>query len=110
MENLMSYCGLMCSTCPAYIATINNDDELRKKTADEWSKSFSPDIKAEDINCKGCKSDTVFGYCSICEIRSCSRNNSYSSCAECSSFGCDKLESIHKYAQEARERLENLRR
>ena len=31
MEDLIAYCGLNCKTCEAYIATINDDDEMRKK-------------------------------------------------------------------------------
>ena len=30
-------CGLDCENCAARIATVNNDDELREKTAKEWS-------------------------------------------------------------------------
>ena len=34
MDKLIACCGLDCRKCDAYIATMNNDDNLRKKTAD----------------------------------------------------------------------------
>jgi hypothetical protein len=106
MEEILGYCGLLCNNCDAYKATVGNDNELREKTADEWRKAFNPDIKAEDINCLGCKSDVVFGYCKVCEIRACSSEKSLENCGSCSSFSCDKVEGILKHAPDARERLE----
>lgn len=38
MNQMMAYCGIMCDECPAYKATVDNNDELRKKTAGQWSK------------------------------------------------------------------------
>lgn len=110
MNKMMAYCGLLCSECPAYIATVNNDAVLREKTAAEWSKNFKADIKADDINCLGCKSQgTVFSHCNICEIRACSKDNQLNNCAECVNYGCGKLETVLQYVPEARERLEKLK-
>ncbi|MCX8131916.1 MAG: DUF3795 domain-containing protein [Clostridia bacterium] len=109
MSEIIAYCGILCNECPGYKATVQNDDSLREKTAEEWKK-FSPDIKAEDINCLGCKSDTVFGYCKVCEIRACGMEKELENCAGCSSYGCDKLESFLKNVPEVRERLEKLRK
>ncbi|MGM9794578.1 MAG: DUF3795 domain-containing protein, partial [Candidatus Cryptobacteroides sp.] len=33
MNELIGYCGLDCGQCDARIATVNNDDELRARTA-----------------------------------------------------------------------------
>ena len=33
MENKIAFCGLDCEECEARKATINNDDELRKKSS-----------------------------------------------------------------------------
>ena len=38
MNELIAYCGLNCETCNARIATIQNNDELRRKTAKLWSE------------------------------------------------------------------------
>jgi hypothetical protein len=109
MKDIIAYCGLLCNECPAYKATIYNDNELREMTAKEWRKMFNPDIKAEDIICLGCKSDLVFGYCKVCEIRVCSSEKSLETCVGCDSYGCDKLDEFLQHAPKAKERLEKLR-
>ena len=43
MRNMIAYCGLDCEKCDAYLATINDDQALREKTAKLWAelnKSF----------------------------------------------------------------------
>ena len=40
MEKLIACCGLNCATCDARIATIKNDDYLRKQTAEKWQKQY----------------------------------------------------------------------
>jgi len=96
---MIAYCGIKCSECPAYIATVTNDDSLREKTAKEWSKMFGGEIKPSDINCMGClaKEGAVFGHCSVCEIRACGMEKEVENCAYCGDFMCEKLEkfSVH---------------
>ena len=55
MKEFIAYCGLDCETCEARIATINNDNELRRKVAEEWSKLNNVEITPEMINCSGCR-------------------------------------------------------
>lgn len=51
------YCGLNCEDCPVFIATINNDDDLRRETAKEWSERYAPflekELRPEDMYCSG---------------------------------------------------------
>jgi hypothetical protein len=105
MSEMMAYCGLLCSECPAYKATVADDMALRKETAENWSKMFGADIKTEDINCLGCESDTLFGHCKICEIRACAKEKAVEDCGRCDSFACAKVEGILKHDGAARERL-----
>ena len=37
MENIIAFCGIECSTCPAFIAHKTDDDDLRKKTNPGYS-------------------------------------------------------------------------
>jgi Protein of unknown function (DUF3795) len=70
MEKLIACCGLDCTTCDAYKATILDDNELRAKTAAIWREQFSPDITDEMINCTGCRQEGAkFAHCFQCEIR-----------------------------------------
>ena len=50
MKKIIACCGIICSECPAYIAFKNDDDELRAKTAKQWSEEIKADIKPENIN------------------------------------------------------------
>ena len=36
MKRMIGYCGLDCEKCDAYLATINDDQALREKTAKLW--------------------------------------------------------------------------
>ena len=73
MKDMIGYCGLDCEKCDAYIATVNDDQALREKTAKLWAKLNNAPILPEHINCEGCRMSgvkTVF--CEhICEIRKC---------------------------------------
>jgi hypothetical protein len=112
MEKLISVCGLNCSECGAFIAEKNSDDELRRKTAEEWSKAFKSDIKAEDVRCSGCTSTAgvVFNYCRICEIRACGRKHEVANCAACPDYSCDKLTAFFAMAPAAKANLEEIRK
>jgi len=110
-KKLIAACGLTCSECPAYIATQKNDDALRAATAKKWSEMFKADIKAEDINCDGCSTDSprLFNYCATCEIRKCAREKKAATCAACLEYSCKKLDEFLAQVPEARKVLEALR-
>lgn len=92
-EKLSSVCGLDCKKCLAYIATINNDDELRAKTAAEWEKAYGHKFRVEDINCVGCtvKEGVHGGYCHACPLRACALLKDVANCFTCGDFAvCQK--------------------
>ena len=96
MKYMMGYCGVECSKCPAYIATINNDDSLRRQYAAEQSEFYGIEIAPEKINCVGCCDDGEhLGYCSMCEIRDCCRKRGLVTCAECPEYVCDELDKVY---------------
>ena len=59
MNPFIAYCGLDCEACEARLATIGDDDGLRKKVAKLWSDLNSVEITPEMINCMGCRTDGV---------------------------------------------------
>ncbi len=85
MKDLIGYCGLDCEKCDAYLATINNDQALREKTAKLWAELNNAPILPEHINCNGCRVDgvkTVFCE-NMCEIRKCAMKKGMATCGEC---------------------------
>jgi hypothetical protein len=109
MEKIISCCGLNCASCDARIATINNDNQLRKATAEKWKVAYQTDsLTAEMINCTGCREEGVkFSHCGVCEIRNCSKAKGYSTCGDCSEMEiCTIVSGVHKYVPEA---IQNLR-
>ena len=99
MYKTNSYCGLDCSKCDAYIATITSDNKLREETAKKWSELNNTTILPEQINCHGCKSKgskTIF--CSnICSIRKCAIKNKVNVCGECNNFSnCNAIKDFLK--------------
>jgi hypothetical protein len=74
MYEMISYCGIDCSGCPAYLATQADDMEALARVAEEWSEQFGMEIPPESIICDSCKTGEDArrsGYCSICGVRTC---------------------------------------
>ncbi len=109
MKDMIGYCGLDCEKCDAYIATINDDQALREKTAELWSKLNNAPILPEHINCQGCRKNgvkTVF--CEfLCDIRKCAIKKHVATCGECSELeNCSTVGAIISNNSDA---LNNLR-
>jgi len=111
MDKLIACCGLNCSGCDARIATVNDDDELRKVTAEKWMTIYNAHgITPEMINCTGCRIEGVkLAHCSECEILKCVKAKGYSTCADCPDMDtCSVVAIIHKHVPEAVSNLRNL--
>ena len=84
-KDMIAFCGLDCEKCDAYIATHNDDQALREKTAKLWSELNHAPILPEHINCDGCRANgrkTV--YCeSLCAIRQCAMKKGVNTCGDC---------------------------
>ena len=114
------YCGLNCEDCPVFIATANNDNELRQTTAREWSNLYAAQLREylgknsfspKDMNCSGCQSESdLFIGCMNCPIRKCVREKKFISCAICNEYEtCDMLNGFFSIHQHAKENLESIR-
>lgn len=114
MEKMIVYCGIDCARCDTYIATQNNDDNLRKKVMEMYKKGLNMDLKIEDINCDGCTSDgRIFFFCESCRVRKCAQKKNYDNCASCDDFICKKLDTMYNIIppdRKARETLEGIRK
>jgi hypothetical protein len=110
MNKLIACCGLNCETCEARIATVKDDDQLRKSTVEKWSTMYnSQNLTIDMINCTGCREDGVkYFHCNDCEIRKCVDLKGFNTCGECADIEtCAKVSMIHKYVPEALSNLVN---
>lgn len=109
MKKRIAYCGLDCGTCEAYLATVNDDQPLREKTAKLWAKLNNAPILPEHINCEGCRADGVKTlYCSdMCQIRKCAMSKELHTCGDCPEMSrCEILRAVTSNSPQA---LENLK-
>ena len=110
MRRMIAYCGLDCEVCEARLATVNDDNALRRKVAALWSQLNQADITPEMINCTGCRLDGVkTPFCeALCPIRQCAREKKYDTCGDCPEMEtCSKINLIHVNNPDARARLMN---
>ena len=111
MHTMIAYCGLLCTECPAYLATQANDQAALERVATQWRESFdAPDVTAQSINCDGCLQDDGHkcAHCFECQIRACAIERELANCAHCADYSCEKLEGFFAFAPEARALLDGL--
>jgi len=111
MAKIIAYCGIDCAECPAYLAHQNDDNELRAKTASQWTKAYEHPFKPEDINCVNCLEveGPHIGHCSDCEIRACAQERKVANCAHCPDYACEKLEKFFEMVPAAKANLDEIR-
>ena len=111
MEKMIAYCGLMCTECPAYIATQNHDVDAMARVAEEWSVEYNAQLTADDCWCNGCLAEMGpwMSHCAECGIRACGAKKGVENCAHCDDYGCEKLTEFFGFAPAAKETLEGIR-
>lgn len=110
MKKMIACCGLDCEKCDAYLATFNNDQALKEKTARLWSELNNATITPEMINCTGCRMEGIktFFCSNLCQIRKCVINKGFETCAECAEIKtCHKVAQIHRNNKDALKNLRN---
>jgi hypothetical protein len=110
MKEMIAYCGLTCTQCPSFLATLHDDDQARQKTAEYYAKRFGLTLKKEDINCDGCLTETgrLLGYCASCAIRKCCLERALENCAMCPDLPCGRLIEFHRLSPEAKAGFERV--
>jgi hypothetical protein len=97
MEKVIVMCGLICNDCPAYIATMKEDNEELRKIAEKWSSKDFP-LKPEEVICDGCVAvdKKLMKWCNSCKVRKCGLEKNVENCAFCADYPCDKLNDVWK--------------
>lgn len=109
----IAYCGFNCAKCPAYIATVTNNENMKKQLAEESRKNLNKKVNPEDIECMGCKSDSgiIIDFCYECEVRNCAINKDVKNCAYCNNYDdCSILCKLFEQMPSAKETLDKLRK
>ena len=116
MSEIVAYCGLICHTCPIYVATRQDDGAERARMRTEiallLNERYTMQVAPEDITaCDGCPSEAgrLFFSCQDCSIRPCARQKGVQTCASCSEYACEKLVVIFATEPMARTRLDEIR-
>jgi hypothetical protein len=104
-QRIIARCGLICSECPAFLATKADDADKIAETAAMWSKMYGADIPPESVWCDGC---TLPGrkcaHCAECDVRDCASDRDMDNCGLCADMpGCDTIQNFFKMAPQAKE-------
>jgi hypothetical protein len=107
MDRMIAYCGLVCTDCPAYLATKAGDEKKAQETAALWKKEYGVDVSVADVWCDGCIAPgKKCAHCAECDIRACGIEKGVPNCGRCADFACGKIEAFFKMAPFARDVLE----
>ena len=111
-DKIIAYCGLVCTDCPAYVATQANDRAALERTAAQWREEYNaPNITVEYVLCDGCLAgERKCGHCFECDIRACGVARGVVNCAHCADYGCEKIERFFGFVPSARAALDEIRR
>ncbi|MHA1915536.1 MAG: DUF3795 domain-containing protein [Promethearchaeota archaeon] len=110
MTEKISFCGLDCLACPAYMATQRGDQKMLKRLTSEWSNGelrFAP----EEMDCVGCTEDGQhMNWCDICPVRKCVTGKKIKNCAYCVHYPCEDLDKPFERSSEAKKTLDSIRK
>jgi hypothetical protein len=116
MAEMVAYCGLICQTCPIYLATRQENTEEQEKMRVEIVRlsreCYGMNYELVDItDCDGCGTDSgrLFSGCKNCFIRKCARQQGLENCAFCTEYVCEQLGAHFKTDLTAKKRLDEIR-
>ena len=107
---MIAYCGLKCTSCPAYLATKAGDEKKAGETAELWTRLYNISVKVEDVWCDGCTAaGKKCAHCGECKMRACAIGKKVESCALCETFPCEEISGFMSMVPEARTTLERIK-
>lgn len=111
MGEMIAYCGILCTECPAYVATQADDAAAIQRLAERWAKKYDAPITADSVWCDGCliNGPRLCWYCAECKVRACAISRGVVNCAHCDNYGCETLTGFLAEAPQAKAVLEEIR-
>jgi hypothetical protein len=114
---MLACCGLVCDTCPIYLATrtVNKEEQARMRVEiarlckEQYGMKYEP---ADITDCDGCRTEgeRLFSACKNCPIRNCAMQMGIENCAYCSEYACENLEAFFAKEPAAKTRLHEILR
>ncbi|MPN35791.1 hypothetical protein SDC9_183293 [bioreactor metagenome] len=88
---MLCFCDHDCLRCITYLATVKNDDELRKQSQQFYKNKFGLDILLFEIHCTGGHSEDILRLCRGCPWMKCCKEKGLSACSDCTEYPCKPL-------------------
>jgi len=92
MVKEISFCGMDCLACPAYMASQQGDKKALERIA----------FETED--------GQHYSWCDICPVRKCSMDKKIKNCAYCIHYPCDELDEPFERLPNAKKTLDEIRK
>jgi hypothetical protein len=113
IEDIVSYCGIICIGCPIYWATWEESEgikeNMRTEIAQRFNEQYGTEFGPEHItDCEGCrtKGGKLFSGSRKCEIRKCAILRGFENCACCPDYPCELLDEVFETDSSAKARLD----
>ena len=110
-DRIIAYCGIVCSDCPAYVASQSGDGAALERVAVQWEKEYHLEkVTIQDVTCDGClgQEGRKGAHCSECEIRACALGINVENCAYCDDYSCEKLNNFFGFVPDAQALLDQI--
>lgn len=106
---MIAPCGHICEDCKVFIATRDNDMQALGLFSKQLKEQTGKEVAPEELKCEGCLSDGKrLGFCAVCQIRSCTLERGFVTCADCDELPCPKGSFIWKEGSESLKRLKEM--
>ncbi len=112
---MLSYCGLVCNSCPILLATLEKDVSKKRSMKESISRvcfeMYDTRLQPEEIgDCDGCMTidGRIFPGCLDCKVRNCASSKNIENCAFCDDYPCQELERLFQHNPGARYRLNEI--
>lgn len=87
----LAYCCLNCYECELFIATRDNNEQLKAEVVQKWNIKQDENFNLQDFGCLGCKSEKLAFFCKDCNVKKCAIQKGFQICAQCEDLDyCDK--------------------
>ncbi len=110
------YCGVNCSDCDIFKATVHGDAEALQRAHKRWTKTAQEHWGMQTLDpailkCRGCRTEgaDIFKGCRHCPMRRCAKSRNLPSCGLCQEWKtCKQLGYVLAVEPAARATLERI--